>query len=78
MKSKAILTAVLLAATNFAWANGGLSIDATEDNGYRSASNNQPEIVVQGPTNQFDVALASREQYVVDTNQFKQSNDGKS
>ena len=30
MKSKALLTAVLLAATNFAWANGGLSVDNVE------------------------------------------------
>ena len=27
MKSKALLTAVLLAATNFAWAQGGITVD---------------------------------------------------
>ena len=30
MKSKALLIAVLLAATNFAWANGGISVDNVE------------------------------------------------
>lgn len=30
MKSKALLTAVLLAASNFAWANGGITVDNFE------------------------------------------------
>ncbi|QMU61301.1 MAG: hypothetical protein GKR92_06160 [Gammaproteobacteria bacterium] len=30
MKSKALLTAVLLAASNFAWAQGGISVDNFE------------------------------------------------
>jgi hypothetical protein len=32
MKSKALLTAVLLAATNFAWAQGGITPDNFEQN----------------------------------------------
>ena len=32
MKTKAIITAVLLAATNMAWASGGLSIDSVDEN----------------------------------------------
>ena len=32
MKTKALLTAVLLAASNFAWANGGITVDNFEQN----------------------------------------------
>jgi len=46
MKSKALLTAVLLAASNFAWANGGITPDNFEqylkvDNGVATADTNQ-------------------------------------
>lgn len=74
MKAKALLTAVLLAATNFAWAQGGLSIDSVEANGYMSANNSQPEIVVQGPIDQFDVDAPRT---LVDTDKYKNTNNGR-
>jgi len=78
MKAKVLLTAVLLAATNFAWASGGLSIDSVEANDYISAENSQPEIVAQGPIDQFDVVAPGREDHLVDTNRLKKSYDGQS
>ena len=73
---KALLTAVLLTATNFAWASGGLSIDNVTATDYVSTNNEQPEIVTQGPIDQFDVVIPGREDYLVDTNLLKQSYDG--
>lgn len=82
MKAKALLTAVLLAATNFAWANGGLSIDTVEQhmdaNNWVATDTARSDIVVQGPIDQFDVAIPGRDDYLVDTNQFRQSYDGQS
>ena len=75
MKAKALLTAVLLAATNFAWAQGGLSIDNAEATGYMSTDNSQAEIVVQGPIDQFDVSTT---RVIVDTNKLMQGYDGQS
>ena len=74
MKSKALLAAVLLAATNFAWAQGGLSIDNAEATGYMSTDNSQAEIIVQGPIDQFDVDAPRT---LVDTDQFKNTNSGR-
>ena len=51
MKSKALLTAVLLAATNFAWANGGITVD-----NFDRYSNTDNEIVKVG-TNQVKSSL---------------------
>jgi len=73
MKAKALLTAVLLAATNFAWASGGLSIDSVEANNYMSAENSQLEIIVQGPIDQFDVDTP---RVIVDTDLFKHTYNG--
>ncbi|MGI9227924.1 MAG: hypothetical protein ACR2PU_03940 [Gammaproteobacteria bacterium] len=78
MKAKALLTAVLLAATNFAWANGGVSLDNAIANGYVSTDNDRPEVVVQGPIDQFDVEVRSNDQFIVDTDELKQSYDGQS
>ncbi len=78
MKAKVLITAVLFAATNLASANGGLSIDSVEANDYMSAENSQPEIVAQGPIDQFEVVTPDRNRTLVDTNQFKQSYDGQS
>lgn len=78
MKTKALLTAVLLAASNFAWAQGGLSIDNVEANDYVSANNSQPKIVVQGPIDKFEIVTPDRNRTLVDTNKFKQSYDGQS
>lgn len=78
---KALLTAVLLTATNFAWASG-LSLDNVEQhmgtNDYVSFDNSRPEIVVQGAIDQFDAIIPGRDQYIVDTDQLKQSYDGQS
>lgn len=80
MKAKALFTAVLLAASNFAWANGGLSIDNTEQHmnadNWADTQTDRPEIVVQGPADKFDVELPNQGTYFVDTDQFKQSYDG--
>ncbi len=82
MKSKALLTAVLLAATNFAWAQGGLSIDNAEQhmnaNNWVTTEADRPEIFAQGPIDQFDVVTPGREDYLVDTYRLKQSYDGQS
>jgi|GEM_PF-1853990 hypothetical protein len=82
MKAKALLTAVLLAATNFAWANGGLTIDNVEQhtdaNNWVTTQTDRQEIVVQGPIDQFDVALPSRNRSLVDTNKLKQAYDRQS
>ena len=78
MKAKALLIAVLLAATNFAWASGGISIDTVEASDFVSTNNSQSEIVVQGPIDQFDVALPSRKREIVDTNKLMQAYDGQS
>ncbi len=74
MKAKALLTAVLLAATNFAWAQGGLSIDNAEATGYMSTDNSQAEVVVQGPIDKFDVDTPRSN--FVDANTLKQNYDG--
>lgn len=82
MKAKALLTAVLLAATNFAWAQGGLTIDNVEQHmdadNWVATDTARSEIVAQGPIDQFEVVAPSRDDYLVDTNQFKQSYDGQS
>ena len=81
MKVKALLTAVLLAATNFAWAQGGLTIDNVEQhmdaNNWVATDTARSEIVAQGPIDQFRVAPI-RDDYLVDTDQFRQSYDGQS
>ncbi len=78
MKAKVLITDLLFAATNFASANGGLSIDSVEANDYMSAENSQPEIVAQGPIDQFEVVTPDRNRTLVDTNQLKLSYDGQS
>ena len=82
MKAKALLTAVLLAATNFAWAQGGLDINNAEQhmdaNNWVATDTARSEIVAQGPIDQFEVLVPGRDDYLVDTNKFKQSYDGQS
>lgn len=81
MKTKVLTTAVLLATTNFAWANGGLTIDNVEEhmdaNNWVSTQTERQEIVVQGPIDKFDVTLPNRDREIADTNKLKQSNDGR-
>ena len=80
MKAKALITAVLLAATNFAWANGGLSIDNVEQHmnadNWADTQTERQEIVVQGPIDKFDVEIPKQDSYFVDTNKLKQNYDG--
>jgi len=80
MKTKALAIAILLAATNFAWAQGGLGIDNVEQhtNANQSIDTNsdRPNIEAQGPIDKFDVVLPARDKNLVDTNQLKQSYNG--
>lgn len=82
MKTKALLTAVLLTATTFVSANGGLSIDNVEQsmnaNNWVATDTARPEIFAQGPIDKFDVVIPGREDYLVDANLLKQSYDGQS
>ena len=78
MKAKALLTAVLLAATNFAWAQGGLGIDNVgqhmDADNWSDTQASRGEIVVQGSIDNFDVK-APRSNFV-DTNTLKQNYSG--
>lgn len=78
MKAKALLTAVLLATTNFAWAQGGLSIENVEQqmnaDNWTDTLTSRSEIVAQGPIDKFDIE-ASRSNFV-GSNSLKQSYDG--
>ncbi len=82
MKVKALLTAVLLTAANFAWANGGMSLDNVEQHmnadDWVATSTGPQKIIAQGPTDQFDVVTPDRGRTLVDTNNLKQSYDGQS
>ena len=81
MKAKAIVTTVLLAASNFAAANGGLGIDNVEQHmdaiNWADTQANQQEIIVQGALDRFQ-DYAAGEVTVVDVNQLKQAYDGQS
>lgn len=82
MKAKGLLTAVLLTVSNFAWANGGLSIDNVEQhmnaNNWINTQANRPEITAQGPLDQFQVVMPERKRSLVDTNKLKQAYNGQS
>ena len=78
MKAKALLTAVLLAATNFAWAQGGLGIGQVEkhmdaDNWVQTEAG-RDYIMTKGPIDKFEVEAP---RVIVDTDQFKNSNNGR-
>ncbi len=79
MKTKTLLTAALLAASNFALAQGGLTIDNVEAhmnaNNWVATQTERQEIVVQVPIDKYDVTLPNRNREIVDTNKLKQSND---
>ena len=82
MKSKALITAVLLAATNFAWAQGGLSLDTVEDhmqvNDWTATETAGPKIVTQGPLDQFENYESEQAEYFVDTDRLQQGYSGQS
>lgn len=81
MKARILTTAALLAATNFAAANGGLGIDNVDQhmdaNDWVATQATQQEINVQGPLDRFQ-NYATEEVTVVDVNQLKQNYDGQS
>ena len=74
MKTKGLLIAVLLTATNFAWAQGagGLGIDNVEQhmnaNNQAKTDSGRSEIVAQSSTNKFEVVTPDRNRTLVDTN----------
>ena len=79
MKGKALLTAILLAASNFAWATagGGLDIDQvrehTDANNGAQTQTERDYIMTQGSIDKFDVEAPKT---LVDTDQFKNTNNG--
>ena len=80
MKAKGLLTAVLLVATNFAWAQGGLSVDNVEQhmnaNNWANTQTEGPKVAGQGSTDKFDVELPSRERDLADTNKLMHAYNG--
>ena len=81
MKAKILTTAALLAASNFAAANGGLGIDNVDQHmgaiDWVATQVVQQEINAQGPLEQFQNYVAE-DVTVVDVNQLKQNYDGQS
>ena len=80
MKEIALITAVLLATTNFVWASGGLSIDKVEQHmnaqNWKTTNTERQKILVQGLTDKFEVELPNQGTFYVDTDQFKHNYDG--
>ena len=81
MKFKGLLTAVLLVATNFAWAaGGGLSNYNVEQhmnaNNWTNTQTEGAKVAGQGSTDKFDVESPSRERELADTDKLKQSYNG--
>ena len=81
MKAQGLVTLVLLTATNFAMANGGLDINNVEQhmNGQNwiDTQASQVEISTQGPIDQFDAYEQSDDRTLVDTNRLKHNFDGR-
>ena len=81
MKAKILTTAALLAASNFAAANGGLGIDNVDQHmgaiDWVATQVVQQEINAQGPLEQFQNYVAE-DVTVVDVNQLKLNYDGQS
>lgn len=79
MKVKTLLTAALLATTNLALANGGVSIDNVEQamstSKWVNTQTVRQAIVVQGSIDAFDVITEDRDRPLVDTNKLRHSND---
>lgn len=82
MKAKLLITALLLAASNFALAQGGLSIENVEQHmnasTWVSTNTDRAQIVVQGPIDKFEAADQAVNRDLVDTNKFKQAYNGQS
>ena len=81
MKAKGIVTAVLLSATSFAWAQGGLGIDNVEQHmnaeNWINTQSSQSEFAVQGSLDKFQVELPDSKRTIADTNKLKQGYDGR-
>ena len=77
MKAKALLIAVFLAATNFAWAQGGLDINNAEQHMNASTwAQTQTEreyTFTEKPIDKFEV---NAPRALVDTDKLKNSNNG--
>ena len=79
MKGKALLTAILLAASNFAWATagGGLDIDQVEKhmdaNNWTQTQTERDYTFTDYPIEKFAVDAPKA---LVDTDQFKNTNNG--
>ena len=67
MKTKAIITAVLLTSTSMAWANGGKSIDTVDVNNVEPTQAEVTPIMPQGPVNQFSQESADQYDSVIVT-----------
>ena len=82
MKSNALLTTILLTTTNFAWANGGLSVDNVEQHmnaeKWVTTETAARKIITQGPTDQFDVISPNHDRTVVNTSHLRQAYDARS
>ena len=76
MKTKAIVTAVLLSATGIAFASGGRNLDTVDVSNIVPTQAEVTAISVQGPTDQFNVKTENNEK--IDTSSLKQSYNGKS
>ncbi len=61
MKTKAIVTLILLSVTSMAWANGGRSIDNVDANNIAPTPAEVTKIQMQEPTDQFDATVDSVE-----------------
>ena len=81
MKAQGLVTLVLLTATNFAMANGGLDINNVEQHmnaqNWIDTQTSQVEISTQGPIDQFDAYERSGDRNLVDTNKLKHNFDGR-
>ena len=76
MKTKAIITAVLLSATNMIWAAGGQSIDTVDVSNIVPTKAEVTKITVQGPIDQFNTEVKNDEK--IDTSSLQQSYNGNS
>ncbi len=82
MLAKAVIITVMMVAFNYAWAQGGLSID---NNGKRMHSIDGnvtntaiPAITTQGPVGSFETFTSDQANQIVDVEKLKQSFNGQS
>lgn len=82
MDAKVVVIGLLAFLSNTVWASGGLSLDNVEQHMnakcWIATESVQQKIVSQGPIDRYEVKLPNRTNDLVNTNQFKQSYDGRS